>query len=518
MTNVCYKVLSECDSEGYRNNILGKGGCEAWVVSAETADVPADGGCVDKVTVNDFETKDDIEKWLKDNGFIYLCSTRSIVGNKEIWIAANGCILSFIDDTAYAAGMNSQRHFDISNCDAIISGEYVSKYFDNSTPLNDIIDYVSKCEFPLKYYDGYFRLLVRYDTHLFPDGTYMAPLEFVLNTLSRPNLDGSKIANSLLEIAQDEFDAEAERASSVSVNVGDSVIRINVGGDGSYSDDILSVTGVSDTYVQLVEGVEQHELFARRATFYDYFANSNELAPAIEDAIHVYFKTLLNNELIDKIVLKVPKEQIGDIEVVGWYTDRIRSEPSIYSTTYCYKEFSLSEGGFGNSVRLKRKGVQKFVDSHKYIQFGSFLDFPLLLLDIEDAQYVNTLLNECGKITEQCISAVDEFENFLKKAINDEEKQRRSLELLNRVRANINRVLPCLDANSLTGRIKSEKEKGNPEQDANIGPNDMMSFLPQSKNAQTRKTFFGSAKGTVPPRFSPFSKSNFQENEDYEEE
>lgn len=100
-------------------------------------------------------------------------------------------------------------------------------------------------------------------------------------------------------------DDDAKTSLSVDVDQGEFVFRQNVQGDGSYHDNLLEVTEIGKTYVELLvhdRVLGGHSIYTYRSDFWDNFGRIADLESEVIVFLLELFDNVLNEEIIEAVV------------------------------------------------------------------------------------------------------------------------------------------------------------------------------------------------------------------------
>lgn len=165
--------------------------------------------------------------------------------------------------------------------------------------------------------------------------------------------------------------------------VGEYFRRINIEGDGSYSESALLVVRVADTYVELKVDSDMNFITGLKNFSYN-FSNVKNYYAGVVNVINSAFCYYLRDDLIDNIIKGTKSEY--DIRYLETSSNGYTKSFSISNNTceLCFTDM------FGYRVSLEYKTTKD--DSKSNVVFGTVLDIPYILAKAEDGSLSNNTL------------------------------------------------------------------------------------------------------------------------------
>lgn len=285
--------------------------------------------------------------------------------------------------------------------------EYISVSLINKSHINSLTEVVEEFN-KIENRPNYQCLLSTLGTagELFParDAEDDINCEIALNNIYM--LEDTVITDELKEYIIAGFTSAQERCERlIKPTVGSLVRRINVVGDGSYSDNFLKVTDVMETYVilQVIDGVCNLNFNTSLEVFWDNFKQI-ELDEIVRFMENVLWQ-LMNDELFNAICTK---------EFIDRKPKSVYVETGISDNDFIINNaiFSLAIYSIVGHTTAKLSLVRPDITLSRKLAVGSILDLPLVLNYINGEKtklQVSDVLDQFVSFTETVRSICDAF-------------------------------------------------------------------------------------------------------------
>lgn len=263
--------------------------------------------------------------------------------------------------------------------------------------------------------------------------------------------DNKEFVDRVCQLISVQIDEDAEKSSSVNVDLGEFVFRQNVKGDGSYHDDVLEVIELGRTYVKLLvhDTLESHYIYAYRGDFWHNFGVIASLESEVVAFLLDLFDNVLNGYIVEAIVQSRRYEEQPHFKRYSCND----GSTNIYTTHF---ELSCSSVlGFNVYFRLRdlREGFNRG-EKEQVCAEGFYTDALLpYALDSQNSEPdgINRLSFFCAKLREELVKL---------HLMTDE-----IIDIFNEVEGNIDRVEEALEVrlSAVAGQNSDKDDKGTGE-------------------------------------------------------
>lgn len=267
----------------------------------------------------------------------------------------------------------------------------------------------------------------------------------------RQDDDNKEFVDRVCQLISVKIDEDAEKSSSVNIDLGEFVFRQNVEGDGSYHEDVLEVIELGRTYVKLLvhDTLEDHSIYTYRGDFWHNFGVIASLESEVVAFLLDLFDNVLNGDIVEAIVQNRRYEEQPSFTRYSCEGD----SACIYTTHF---ELSCSSVlGFNVYFRLRdlREGFIK-TEKEQVCAEGFYTDALLpYALDSQNSEPdgINRLSFFCTKLREELVKL---------HLMTDE-----IISVFNEVEENIARVGEALEIrlSALAGQNSDKDDKGTGE-------------------------------------------------------
>jgi len=263
---------------------------------------------------NEF-TGDSWKEFCKKMGLRYFGIRQSFgLSSEDVYVNYDTCAIVMYD--------GEKRK--ISSCDYVDSGGKYCDCYVKDSDLSKVYDALLHAVFPKEISPLFKELMPKEAGHFFPsrgnnDNIVWEEVSKGLEGLR--TFDNSDFLDRVLTIINEKVAKDAAECSNVDVEVGQTVFRVNVQGDRSYSDTILEVISVGETLIEISKvsyTLHPNDVkhITYRADFWKNFAKAEELEPELCSFLLTVFDNVLNGDIIQAITDQ--KEYSGQFSFVQY--------------------------------------------------------------------------------------------------------------------------------------------------------------------------------------------------------